>query len=107
ERGMRGFRAKLIGTERKLEQVRAQVAELPTHIPFSEDYVNNPILQTFKSKLAEVEIERYRLLQGYLPTDRHVQDKDQEIASIQNRMRSEKERVLSGESLRTNDLRND
>jgi uncharacterized protein involved in exopolysaccharide biosynthesis len=107
ERNLRAFRSKLLGTERKLERVRGQVDTLPSHIPFSEDYVANPTLQTFKGKLAEAEIERYRLLQGYLPTDRHVRDKDEEIASIQSRMRSEKERVLSNESVRVNELRNE
>jgi len=107
ERGVRAFRAKLAGTERKLEQVRAQIAGLPEQIPFSEDYVPNPTLQTFKNKLAEIEIERYNLLQGYLPSDRHVQDKNEEIASIHARMRTEKERVLSSQTVRVNELRNE
>jgi uncharacterized protein involved in exopolysaccharide biosynthesis len=107
ERTIRSFHAKVTGTGRKLEQVREQMGQLPTHIPFTEEYVPNPTLQTFKNKLAEIEIERARLVQSYLPDDRHVTDKDEEIANIRGRMRGEKERVLSNQSMRTNEMRNE
>ena len=104
EKAFRTFRAKMLGTERKLEQVKTQQTQLPAQVPFTEDYVANPTLQTYKNKLAEIEIERTRLLQAYLPTDRHVIDKEQEIASIQERMHGERERVLGGQTLRANEM---
>jgi len=107
QKGYRTFRAKLAGTGRRLEKVRSQFAEAPLQVPFSEEYVANPTLQTFKDKLAAIEIERTQLLEGYLPNDRHVTDKDEQIASIRTRMKNEQERVLSTKSVHTNELRNE
>ncbi|HJQ83421.1 MAG TPA: Wzz/FepE/Etk N-terminal domain-containing protein [Candidatus Binatia bacterium] len=105
EKGMRAFRAKLRGTERKVEQVRAQVDRTPAQVAYSEEYHVNPTLEQFKTRLAALELERMKVLQAYLPNDRHVTEKDEEIASLKARIRDEKERVLGASTMRTNDLR--
>jgi len=104
ERMVKTHRGKIRGVGRKLEQVRSQLDRTPPHIPYSEEYHANPTLQAFKTKLAELEVERYQALQAYLPTDRHVRDKEEAIASIQVRMKEEKERLLSDETFRVNDI---
>jgi succinoglycan biosynthesis transport protein ExoP len=103
ERALLAHRSKLKGAERKLEEVQSQLAQTPVQLPFSEEYHANSVLQTFKTKLAELELERFKLLQAYLPTDRHVQQKDEEISQIQMRMKGEVERDLSTEIVRHND----
>lgn len=95
---------KIRGTERKLAQVHAQIDRTPAHIPYSEEYRANPTLQAFRTKLAELAVDRYQALQVYLPTDRHVRDKDEAIANIEARMKDEKERLLTDEAFRVNDL---
>lgn len=107
EKGLRFHRSKIEGMEHKLPAVREQMARIPEQIPYSTEYHTNPILETFKTKLAELEIERYKLLQGYLPSDRHVQDKDAEIAQIKARMKGEVARNLGVEMVRHNDLHSD
>jgi len=52
-------------------------------------------------------VQRSALLQQYLPNDRHVTDLDQEIAKVQEHMQREQERVLSNQTTRTNEVRND
>jgi succinoglycan biosynthesis transport protein ExoP len=104
ERMVKTHHAKIRGAERKLEQVRNQIDRTPPHIPYTEEYHSNPTLQAFKNKLAELEIDRAQALQVYMPTDRHVRDKEESIASIEARMKAEKDRVLSQETFRVNDL---
>src|SRR5581483_11839406 len=84
-------KAKIQGMGRKLEEVHGQIAATPAQIAYSSEYHSNPVLEQFKNKLAELELDRYRLLQAYMPTDRHVQDKDQEIASVRTRLKEEKD----------------
>ena len=107
EVNIRLFKDKLAGAERKLISVRAQLAAAPTQIPYSEEYVLSPTRQTFKNKLAEIEVQRSALLEQYLPNDRHVTDLDQEIANVREKMEREQERVLSNQMTRTNEVRND
>lgn len=104
EKSLKAHRAKLAGATRRLEQVRAQVSRTPAQIPHSEDYLTNPTAQRYKEKLSELEIERVHLLQGFLPTDRRVRDKEEEIATLKSRLRAEKEHVLGKQTLGRNEL---
>jgi len=104
DKGLKAHLAKLMGAERKLAEVQAQLERTPVQVPFEEEWLSNPTIQTFKDKLANLEIERYQLLQHYMPTDRHVTDKDAEIASIRARIREEKDRILNKQTLQRNDL---
>lgn len=107
EKALKAHRAKVNGTGRKIEEVKSQIDQTPAQVPYSADYQINPTLQAFRHKLTDLELERSKQLQYYLPNDRHVRDKDEEIERIKERIKSEKERVLSGETLRANELRNE
>src|SRR5205823_15033675 len=99
EKSLRGHREKIGGAERKLVEVTAQLGRTPAHVPYSEEYRANPTIQTFKDRLAGLEIERYQALQRYLPDDRHIRDKDEEIANVRARLAGEKDRVLNVETV--------
>ncbi len=105
EKMLRAFRTKMTGTERKSLEVHGQVARTPEQIPYTEEFHPNPTLEQFKTRLTAIEIERTQLLQVYMPDDRHVRDRDEEIAKLRERIREEKERVPSSSTLRHNDLR--
>lgn len=104
DKGLKAHLAKLTGTERKLTEVEAQIDKTPVQVPFEEEWLSNPTIQTFKDKLAALEIDRYQLLQHYMPTDRHVTDKDEEIANVRGRIKEEKDRILNKQTLQRNDL---
>jgi uncharacterized protein involved in exopolysaccharide biosynthesis len=104
EKGVKAHFAKLAGTKSKLEEVRSQLERTPEQVPYEEEWLSNPTVQTFKDKLAGLEIERYQALQRYLPNDRHVSDKNEEIANIRARIRQEKDRVLSKQVIQRNEL---
>ena len=82
----------------------AQLGRTPSHVPYSEEYRANPTIQTFKDRLAGLEIERYQALQRYQPDDRHIRDKEEEIANVRARLREEKDRVLNVETLQENSI---
>src|SRR5439155_6063743 len=75
EKAYKAFHAKMRGTERKLQEVQGQVDRTPAQIPYTEEFHPNPMVEQYRSRLATLEIERTQLLQGYLPTDRHVTEK--------------------------------
>jgi succinoglycan biosynthesis transport protein ExoP len=104
EKGVRAFRAKMRGTARKGAQVQLQIDRTPEQIPYTEEFHPNPTLEQFKTRLAGLEIERVTLLQAYLPDDRHVRDKDEQIAALRGRIREERDRVPASSTLRHNDL---
>lgn len=104
EKGYKAHLAKVGGTERKLEEVQSQMEHTPIQVPFEEEWLANPTSQTFKDKLAGLEIERYQLLQRYMPGDRHVLDKDAEIASIKKRIGEERVQILGKQTIQRNEL---
>jgi uncharacterized protein involved in exopolysaccharide biosynthesis len=104
EKGLKGQHAKIAGVRSKLTEVDSQLAKTPTHVPYTENYKANPTIQTFKDRLAGLEIERYQALQAYMPDDRHVKDKEEEIAAIQRRIRDEKDRLLDSQTFQENEI---
>ena len=103
-KGLTAHRAKIAATQRKLAQVEEQLAKTPERIPFAEEYQSNPTQLAYKSKLAELEVERIRLLERYMPTDRTVQDVEAQIASLKTRVGTEQDRILNKQTVRQNDL---
>jgi uncharacterized protein involved in exopolysaccharide biosynthesis len=104
DKGLKSHRAKIAATKRKLVEVEQQIASTPQQIPFAEEYLSNPTLLTFKNKLAELEVERFRLLEQYMPADRRVKDIESQIASLKGRSGAEHDRVLNKQTIRHNDL---
>ncbi|MFN8545942.1 MAG: Wzz/FepE/Etk N-terminal domain-containing protein [Candidatus Binatia bacterium] len=104
QKTVQSHRMKLRGAEEKLVQLREQIARTPRQVPFEEEYQANPTLAQFRSKLAELEIERSRLAQIYLPTDRHVQNVEEQMEQLRGRLRQEQERVLHKQTLQENEI---
>jgi len=104
EKGLKAHRAKIRATERKLAEVQGQLARTPVQIPFAEEYLSNPTVLAFKAKLADLEAQRFGLLQRYMPDDRAVQDVEAQIGQIRGRVTREQDRVLGKQTMRHNDL---
>jgi uncharacterized protein involved in exopolysaccharide biosynthesis len=104
EKALKAHRAKIVATQRKLVQVDEQIASTPQQVPFAEEYLSNPTQQAYKNKLAELEVERIRLLERYMPTDRTVQDVESQIANLKTRAGSERDRILNKQTIRQNEL---
>jgi uncharacterized protein involved in exopolysaccharide biosynthesis len=98
---------KIHGMTVKAKEVHAQLDKTPTQIAFSEDWRMNPSILTYKNKLAELEVDRLQAMQAYLPTDRHVTDRDEEIAKIKEQLHSEKNQLLTDQEFRASDLHHD
>ncbi len=104
DKGLKAHRAKILATQRKLEELQGQLEKTPAQIQFTEEYVSNPTLLAFKSKLAELEVERIQRLERYQPTDRMVQDVEQQIENLKGRAAAERDRILNKQTMRQNEL---
>jgi uncharacterized protein involved in exopolysaccharide biosynthesis len=104
QKSVKGHRAKIKGVERKFQEVQEQLGRTPTHIAFSEEYQSNPTLTQFKTRLTELEIERTKLLESYLPNHRLVQDVESQIEQLRARLKREQESVLNKRTIQENDL---
>jgi uncharacterized protein involved in exopolysaccharide biosynthesis len=62
---------------------------------------------TYKNRLADLQLSRASVAQRYLATDRHVQDFDNQIADVKAKMRTEEEKLLSKQTMRTSLLNMD
>jgi len=104
DKSLKTHRSKITGLEQKLVQLRDQMQRTPPQVTFSEEYLSNPTLQAFKDKLTSLEVERFQSLEKYLPDDRHVRDKEEQIASLRTRLKEEKDRVLNKQTLQENEV---
>jgi uncharacterized protein involved in exopolysaccharide biosynthesis len=104
DKGLRLHLTKILALERKRSQVQGQLAKTPERVPYTEEYQSNPVIATYKGKLAELEIDLANVAQRYLPTDRHVQDLRAQIAAVRQDMGREGERLLSRQTARTTEL---
>jgi len=100
---LKGHRAKIAGVEQKLQELHRQIRETPEQISFAQEFQTNPVQLTFKTKLAELEIDRAQLLEHYMPSDRHVKDKEEEIARLKQRAKEERDRILQKETMQSNE----
>ena len=104
DKTLKGHRGKILATQRKLQQVGEQITKTPLQIPSTEEYSSNPTQTAYKAKLAELEIERLKLLERYMPSDRMVRDVESQIANVKGRAGSERDRILTKETVRSNEL---
>jgi uncharacterized protein involved in exopolysaccharide biosynthesis len=104
EKTLKAHRAKIVATQRKLAQVEEQLTKTPQQVPFAEEFLSNPTQLAYKSKLAELEVERIKLLERYMPSDRSVRDVESQIANLKSRAGSEQERILNKQTVRHNEL---
>jgi len=104
EKTLKAHRAKIVATQRKLAQVEEQLTKTPQQVPFAEEFLSNPTQLAYKGKLAELEVERIKLLERYMPSDRSVKDIESQIANLKSRTASEQERILNKQTVRHNEL---
>src|SRR5207247_1644212 len=67
DRQLREHRLKMVGVQQQLNQLRVEIARSPVLMPYGKEYHANPTRQVFENQLAGLEIERYKVLQAYLP----------------------------------------
>jgi len=104
EKGLRAHQAKIAALERKLTEVRGQLARTPERVPYTEEYQSNPAILPYKAKLAELQIDHANLVQRYMPSDRHVQDLESQIELVRRDMGREQDRLLAKQTVRKNEL---
>lgn len=104
DKGLRAHLGKIVALQRKLEHVTGQLGRTPARVSYAEEYQSNPTLQTYKNKLAELEIQRADVVQHYLPSDRHVRDLDAQMGDVRKEIAGEQDRILAKQTVRTNEL---
>lgn len=104
DKGLRAHLAKIKATDRKIGNLQEQLAKTPATVAFAEEYSSNPTAQTFKNKLAELEVEKYNLEQKYTGEARQLKDINAQIGSVRGRLKAEQDRILGKQTVRTNDL---
>jgi uncharacterized protein involved in exopolysaccharide biosynthesis len=104
EQALRSHRGKLAALEQRLAEVDAQLAATPETIAYAEEYQVNPVLNVYGTRLAELQVRRGEALQRYLPSDRHVQDIEREIANLKASLGSQQTQILGKHTVRRNEL---
>jgi protein tyrosine kinase modulator len=104
EKALSTHRAKIGATQKKLTEVQQQQAATPKQIHFSQEFLQNPVLASFKNKLTDLEVQRIGLLEKFEPGDRHVQDVEEQIRNMRARIKQEQERILNKEVVRENEI---
>jgi succinoglycan biosynthesis transport protein ExoP len=104
DKGLRVHLAKIAALQRKLDHVHGQLGRTPARVSYAEEYQSNPTVQTYKNKLAELEIARAHVVQNYLESDRHVRDLDLQMVEVRRELAKEEDRILAKQTVRTNEL---
>jgi uncharacterized protein involved in exopolysaccharide biosynthesis len=86
----------------ELTRINALLAKTPEHIKAVQEMRYNPVLPTLKQKLVEMEIEKARLLQNYMPRDQRVRDMEKQIESLRAQIVNESVVVSDRESVEVN-----
>jgi uncharacterized protein involved in exopolysaccharide biosynthesis len=107
DKGLATHRGKIKAVERKIVSLQGQVGSLPENETHAEEYIANPVVGAYREKLTQMQLELGQLEQAYMPEDRHIRDKEQQIATIQSKMKQEQGRVLSKQTVQRNSLRDD
>ena len=100
-------RGKIKAVERKLVSLQGQIKTQPETETHAEEYIANPTIQAYKDKLTVMQLEFTQLEQQYMPGDRHLRDKQQQIDSVLAKLGQQQGRVLSKQTVQRNSLRDD
>lgn len=92
--------------QEKSRALRAQLQQLPETIPLTEETRRSPLRDTLAQKLLEFQIERTKLLQKYMESDRRVQDIEREITALRDRFLSAGEWEVARKTYGINPARN-
>jgi len=94
------------GLREKVRVLRDQLEKMPEKIRSSEEVRVNPVLDSMRSKLMDLELQRNKMLQLYTEQDRRVQDVEREIALLRQRLTTEPTVEFARESFGPNPIRN-
>src|SRR5574337_121910 len=99
-------RSEIKELQEKGRVLREQLQNLPDKVQTGEEIRANPVRDSMRSKLLDLEVERNKLLQKYMERDRRVTDVEQEIGLLRERLLSEPSQESGKESYGTNPVRN-
>jgi uncharacterized protein involved in exopolysaccharide biosynthesis len=98
-------RSDMEGLHEKTRVLREQIEKLPEKVRSSEEVRINPVLDSMRTRLLELELQRNKMLQLYTEQDRRVQDVEREIALLRQRFASEPNVEFARESYGPNPAR--
>jgi uncharacterized protein involved in exopolysaccharide biosynthesis len=98
-------RSEVESLREKVSILREKLEGLPEKIRASEEIRVNPVQDSMRAKLLELELNRNKLLQLYTEQDRRVQDAEHEIALLRQRFASEPNWEIAKESFGPNPAR--
>lgn len=107
DKGLTTHRGKMKAVERKILSLDTQIQRQPENETHAEEYIANPTVQSYKDKLSQMRLELAQLEQQYMPGDRHIRDKQEQMAGVQASLAREQARVLSKQTVQRNPLRDD
>jgi uncharacterized protein involved in exopolysaccharide biosynthesis len=93
------------GLRERARALREQLEVLPEKVRASEEIRVNPVQDSMRSKLLELELERNKLLQRYTEQDRRVQDVEREMNLLRQRLATEPNVEFARESYGPNPAR--
>jgi succinoglycan biosynthesis transport protein ExoP len=91
--------------QQKLTSTKTHVASLPERLVTSQQVRHNPLIETLKMRLLDLEMEREKLLQSYTDQDRRVREVDERMAIVRQRLGEQPEWVPSSETSQPHPLR--
>ena len=94
------------GLRERVRILREQLDKTPEKIRSSEEVRVNPVLDSMRSRLMDLELQRNKMLQLYTEQDRRVQDVEREIALLRQRLTTEPTVEFARESFAPNPIRN-
>lgn len=105
EQQLQTTRTEVGGLQEKVRVLREQLTRMPEKVKASEEVRVNPVQDSMRSKLLELELERNKLLQKYTDDDRRVQDVEREIGLLKGRFAGEPNVEFARESYGLNPAR--
>ena len=79
--------SQIVETRNRLDQLGRQLAKVPRNVPQGETTDHNALLiSSLQARLVELELEEKKLLDKYTPQSRLVQNVEEEIAMVRQRL---------------------
>src|SRR5262245_36665623 len=104
ERGLKETDSLIRETEQRITVLDVQLKQQKATISSSRSITVNPVYEQNRTKLQQLELERYRLLQRYTADDRLVKDKEAEIDELKKKLATVNETSVGGESITLNEV---
>jgi len=91
--------------ERQQAVIRTELERLPNLLPKEQVKSRNPSIQSLKERITQLELERARLINRYLPESETVRKLDTELAALREMLQQEQATILSSETSEANPVR--